>query len=254
MAGSHNSGCGDVDICLLLKEERENPVILNGSHFEVDGKPIYHSYSCQPDGILPAIPETKTNPGRPEIPYVFCKEYVKFCCESIGLNSVAMIVTNGSDRAAVTWTDVLVEDKSSPIVICPQPFTVGCDEEFEIPEPVIFNGVCSIDELEMTMTEDFDACGNGTKTVIWTRNGEVICTNLITIDAKSRFNPYEIKWPKHYNSDEVDGIRRECELLVDDDGEPILDDDGAEQFIIVEYDDLIPMGEPFECTGEGIYG
>ncbi len=253
-AGSHNSGCGEVDICLLLKEERENPVFLNGVHASVDGKLIYHAFGCYVDGILPAIPDTKTTDGRPEIPYVFCKEYVKFCCASLGLNSVAMIVRNGSDREAVTWTNVFVEDKTSPIVICPQPFKVGCGEEFDIPQPVIFHGVCSIDELEMTMTEDFDNCGNGVKNVIWTRNGDVICTTVITIDADSRFNPYEIKWPKHYNNDDVPGIRRECELLVDDEGDAIRDDDGNEQFVIVEYDDLIEMGDPFECSGGGFTG
>jgi len=253
-AGSHNSGCGEVDRCVLLKEELEDPVIIGGVHAQVDGKLIYHAKGCLSDGVIPGRPATKNEPGTAEIHYVYCKEYVKFCCESVGFNNVAMIVTNTSDAESRTWTQVLVEDKTSPIVICPQGFTVGCNEEFEVPQPTIFNGVCSIDELEMTMTEDFDNCGDGTKTVIWTRNGDVICTIEITVDGESGFDPYEIKWPKHYNNDDLEGVRRECEVLTDDDGIPVLDDAGNEQFIIVEYDELIPLGDPFECTEGGSTG
>ncbi len=255
-AGSHNAGCGEVNRCLLLKEELENPVIIDGERVYIDGQPIYHAQGCSYDGILPGRPATKNKeePAYPDILYVVCKDNVKFCCESLGSNSVAMVVTNGGDMQAVTWTDVLVEDKTSPIVICPQPFTVGCEEDYEIPQPVIFNGVCSIDVLEMTMTEDFDNCGDGTKTVVWTRNGDVICTTVITVDGTSGFNPYEIKWPKHYTSEVRSGIRRECELLVDDDGDAVLDDNNNEQFVIVEYSEDVEMGDPFECTGGGDTG
>ncbi len=253
-AGSHNAGCGEVDKCLLLKEELEDPVMIGGVHASVDGELIYYAKGCLVDGVIPGRPATKNDPAIPEIHYVVCKEYVKFCCESLGQNSVAMVVTNGGDRQARTWTNVLVEDKSAPIVICPQPFTVGCEEEYEIPRPTIFNGVCSIDVLEMSMTEDFDNCGDGTKTVVWTRDGDIICTTVITVDGTSGFNPYEIKWPKHYNSDVVSGIRRECELLVNDDGIAILDDDDNEQYVTVEYSEDIPMGEPFECTDGGATG
>ena len=254
-AGSHNSGCGEVDRCLLLKEELEDPVIIDNIHIEVDGRPIYHAKGCLYDGIIPADPGTKNRDPSPAIPYVYCKDNVKFCCESLGFNNVAMVVTNGSGAKAITWTQVLVEDKTSSFVICPQDFTVGCDSLFEIPQPSLFNGVCGFEELEMTMTEDFDQCGNGTKTVIWTNNSEVVCTLVITVDGESGFNPYEIKWPKHFTDEDLPGIRRECELLVDDDGDAILDDDGNEQYVIVELEEAIRMGQTFECedgasTGE----
>ena len=257
-AGSHNSGCGDVDRCILLRDELDNPVLIDGVQVMIDGRPIYHAMGCSFDGVLPERPATKNDPGSPEIPYVFCKDYVEFCCASIGFNEVAMLVTNESDIASITWTQVLVEDKTSSLVICPQDFTVGCEEDFEIPQPQIFNGICTIDELEMTMTEDFDNCGDGTKTVIWTRNGEVVCTLVVTVDGESAFNPYEIKWPKHFSTDEEAGIRRECEPVLDDDGFPVLDDDGNQQMQIVETPELIPMGIPLECsegafTGEPTY-
>ncbi len=253
-AGSHNAGCGEVDRCLLLKEELEDPVIIDGEHVMIDGQLIYHAKGCGYDGMIPGRPATKSEPAIPETFYVVCKDNVKFCCESLGTNNVAMVVTNGGNMQAVTWTQVLVEDKTSPIVICPQPFTVGCEEEFEIPRPIIFNGVCSIDVLEMTMTEDFDNCGDGTKTVVWSRNSDVICTTVITVDGTSGFNPYEIKWPQHYTSDIEPGIRRECEVLVDEDGEAILDDDNNEQYVIVEFPEDIRMGDPFECTDGGDTG
>ena len=253
-AGSHNAGCGEVERCLLLHEELQNPVIIGGIHVEVDGKPIYHAHGCQYDGVLPAIPPTKLSPGRAEIFYVYCKDHVKFCCESIGDNSVAMVVSNGGGMNSVTWTTITVEDKSSPIVICPDPIKVGCDEDYVVPRPTIFQGVCSIDELEVTVVEDLDNCGDGVKTYTWTRNGEVVCVSEVFIDGASGFNPYEIKWPIHYNGAIESGIRRECELVVDEDGDPILDDNGQEQYVIVERSDDIPMGEPFECTGEGFTG
>ena len=253
-AGSHNAGCGEVDRCLLLHEELEDPVILGGEHVEVGGRPIYHAHGCQYDGVLPAIPSTKLNPGRPAIYYVFCKDYVKFCCESLGDNSVVMVVTNGGGMRSLTWTTVTVEDKTSQIVICPPTIKVSCADDYEIPRPTVFEGVCSIDEIEMSVVEDLDNCGEGVKTITWTRNGEIVCVSEVIIDASSGFNPYEIKWPKHYNGSVEDGIRRECELVVDEDGEPILDDDGLEQYVIVETNDDISMGEPFECTSDGFTG
>ena len=253
-AGSNNSGCGEVDRCILLREELEDPVLLDGVQVMIDGRPIYHAKGCTFDGVIPERPGSKNTPGIPAIPFVFCKDFVQFCCASIGFNEVAMVVTNQSDIPSITWTQVLVEDKTSSLVICPQDFTVGCEEGFEIPQPQIFNGICTIDELEMTMTEDFDNCGDGTKTVIWTRNAEVVCTLVITVDGESAFNPYEIKWPKHFSTNSEPGIRRECEPLIDDDGFPVLDDDGFEQFVIVETSELIPMGTPLECTAGGFTG
>jgi len=247
-AGSNNSGCGDVDRCILLREELENPVLIDGVQAMIDGRPIYNAMGCVFDGVIPARPPSKNDPGSPEIPYVFCKDFVQFCCESLGFNEVAMVVTNQSDLASITWTQVLVEDKTSSLVICPQDFTVGCEEDFEIPQPQIFNGICTIDELVMTMTEDFDNCGDGTKTVVWTRNDEVVCTLVITVDGESAFNPYEIKWPKHFSTADELGIRRECEPVLDEDGLPVLNSDGEEQFQIVETPELIPMGTPLECT------
>ena len=79
--GSHNAGCGDVNSCLLLKEEIEDPVVIGGKHVSVDGRLIYHAKGCAHDGILPGTPATKTRPATPDIYYVYCKDFVKFCCE-----------------------------------------------------------------------------------------------------------------------------------------------------------------------------
>lgn len=253
-AGSHNSGCGEVDRCILLREELEDPVLIDGVQVLIDGRPIYNAKGCSFDGVIPARPATKNDPGSPEIAYVYCKEFIEFCCESIGFNEVAMLVSNQSDISSRTWTQVLVEDKTSSLVICPQDFTVGCEEDFEIPQPQLFNGICTIEELAMTMTEDFDNCGDGTKTVVWTRNDEVVCTLVITVDGESAFNPYEIKWPKHFSTDSEDGIRRECEPVLDEDGRIVLNDDGEQQFQIVETPEEITMGVPLECTEGGFTG
>ncbi|MFT4567196.1 MAG: hypothetical protein ACI9FN_002160, partial [Saprospiraceae bacterium] len=245
--------------CLLLKEELANPIIIDGIHATVvlpgiGPVPIYHAAGCQYDGILKGIPETKLDPGRPDYPYVYCKDFVKFCCEDIGENQVALVVTNEMGYASHSWTTVVVEDKSQTVYYCHSNVILPCDKVYDPYDyaPTLESTVCNVSNLEYTIAGDNDACGDGLEIITWTLDGKVICTTEIELEGESNFNPYEIKWPKHYTGDEVEGVIRECELWLEYDSTtgkdvPVLDKDGNEQYRIVEYFDAIPMGTSFDC-------
>ena len=53
-AGSHNNGCGPVDACLLMKEELENPIFIDGEHISLvinsQVVKLYHPSGCRSDG------------------------------------------------------------------------------------------------------------------------------------------------------------------------------------------------------------
>ncbi len=255
-AGSHNAGCGDVEGCLLLKEELENPVIIGGVHVSVGGHLIYHAAQCVPDGILKGKPETKLTPAIPDIPYVYCKDYVKFCCADVGENQVALVVTNEGGRTAYSWSTVVVEDKSSASAFCVDG-VIDCSDEFDVNDykPVIQSTVCADYELIPEVTYDLDACGAGYYTIVWSNaSGDEICVSDITVLGINNFNPYEIKWPKHYTGEEVNGLIRECELWLNANGDPVLDSKGNAQYRIVEYSGKVAMGATFECVEGGNTG
>jgi len=62
--------------------------------------------------------------------------------------------------------------------------------------------------------------------------GDGYCEQYVTIDATvDQFNPYTIKWPKHYDGSLFDGYNFECSPEDSVDTEPV----------------LVLMGEPFTC-------
>ena len=275
-AGSHNAGCGPVDLCLLLKEELENPIyylgypvfvkvephkttFFTGSNAKPEGATqIYHPAGCQVDGTWPGKPATKLDPGRPDYPYVVCKDYVKFCCADLGDNLVALVATNGGGVSAHSWSTVTVEDKSRSSFVCNPGDVLACGKAYDPYSyaPYFATTVCGDLNLEYTIASDIDACGQGQDIITWTLDGQVICTTKIRFDGVSAFNPYEIKWPKHYTGEEISGVIRECELWQGRDANgnffPVLDSKGNEQYRIVEYSGSVKMGLPFDCAaGDG---
>ncbi len=253
-AGSHNAGCGPVETCLLLKEELENPILIDDKPVYVNGHQIYHAAGCGYDGILKGVAATKLTAGRPDYPYSICKDFVKFCCTDLGPNLVALVVTNDSGHASHSWSTVNVEDKSSSSYLCHPGAVISCDKGYDPYDyaPYFESRVCTGSEVEYTIAGDADACGNGQDVITWTLDGKVICTTKITFSGTSAFNPYEIKWPKHYTGEKVDGLIRECELWLELDAKgnavPVLDKDGNEQYRIVEYEGYVYMGAAFDCA------
>lgn len=229
-AGSHDSNCGPVVLCALLEEELNNPILdASGVHVtdSITGKLIYQAVQCDVDGVYNGIP------------YVFCREAVKFCCDLVGEQRVALIVNDFSQTSAagISWTTVTVEDKSFPIVNC-EPVTIGCGEEVD-PEtigfPIVSNGFCNTGTLTYEDDSFLSDCGSGFINRTWSIDGDSTCVQVITVRGDDSFDPKSIKWPQHYDDRTIAGVLRTC--VADTIREEIGD---------------IAMGDAFVCGNEAI--
>lgn len=225
--GSHDSGCGPVDLCLLLDEELANPIVDEfGSPVQDSlGNILYHAVQCEIDGFYKGQP------------YVICKEAVKFCCDQVGQHRVALIANDRSDLSppGYSWTLVNVEDKSFPFVQCEE-LTVECGTSISpdsIGYPGVSEGLCDNAILEYFDIEDLNDCGLGKIYRNWVVNGDTSCTQVINIEGTTAFDPRGIKWPKHYNDESVTGIIRECT-----------------NDTMFHWEGTIEMGSSFVCSGD----
>jgi len=214
--GSHDSDCGPITKCILRDEELQNPIIKDGAPvYDADGNQLYMAVQCDYDGIyFDTISQSKTNVEINEIPYVICKDYVKFCCDDTGMQRVALVVSDQSPLSAdgISWSNVLVEDKSTTSIEC-STVTVKCGDDVSpeaIGAPRVIFGICGGGELSHVDIEDIDGCGEGRITRQWMIDGELRCEQTIIISGAGAFDPMSIKWPKHYNDATVSGYRREC--------------------------------------------
>ena len=252
---SHDSDCGDISFCVLLDEELQMPIIRDGVHLsDDDGHLLYHPLQCSIDGTYLYEYQDDKITRTEEIPYVICKEFVKFCCDDVGEQRVALVVSDESPYSAdgISWSIVNVEDKSRPVVVCDDIETQCLDSYHPdiLGYPMVFDAVCDNGTLTFMDEGEVDGCGEGVILRTWLVDGLAECIQRIVVTTQSTFDPYEIKWPKHYTGEIEQGVRRECELWRDDEGDPILDDDGNEQYRIVEYREDIAMGDPYTCQVE----
>ncbi|MEL6123706.1 MAG: dockerin type I domain-containing protein, partial [Bacteroidota bacterium] len=240
--GSHDSDCGPVSRCVLLDEEWEQPLFFrDGSPArDANGNRLYRAVQCDTDGIfIDTISVDKDNVTTEEIPYVICKDAVKFCCGDVGIQRVALVVDDFSpdSPSGVSWTNVLVEDKSSSSIQCPT-VVIECGKDYrpeEIGFPDVIWGICRTGELTYVDVEDFDGCGEGRIIRQWLIDGVERCQQTIIVNAAKPFDPLNIKWPPHYDDEIVSGFRRECE------GDSI-----------VYEADQVAMSQSFTCAGDAI--
>lgn len=245
--GSHDSDCSEVYTCVLLNKELLDPIIhpQTGIHEkDIYGNLMYHAHQCYIDGTY----KQQVITGKDTIfnywPFVICKDYVKFCCENIGINKVALVVKDASPYSApsISWTNVNVEDKNEPIVICPEPITVRCGEAYELAKPKIYGSSCLGNNLIHSIEDKLDNCGQGRKIIKWTLNGKLVCTSIVYVESKYSFDPRTIKWPLHRDGSEVEGYRRECQIT----GKDI---DGKDIYSIVETPYSVSMSSAVSCSG-----
>ncbi len=246
-AGSHDSECGDFTRCLILPEEWDNPIIdpqTGVQAVDADGHPLYRASQCEYDGIFEALTIVRKDTTRENIPYVICKDFVKFCCADIGTQRVMLIVNDESSYSppGIGWTDVVVENKLAPVVTCPSPITVSCGQDYEIPRPTVIDGPCSSEGLEYTLLEDINSCGAGKIDVIWTYDGKVLCRSVINVVNDKGFDPSTIRWPLHYTGESLPGIVRECVVTGKDAR-------GNDIYGIQEKNDFIVQNDPLTCVG-----
>jgi len=287
-AGSHDAGCGEVETCVLLKEELANqyywpadgpngiragdPILINNRTTH-----IYAPSQCVYDGVWEYTFYKGTKFEQTiEWPYVICKDFVKFCCSDIfveeeqNYQQVALVVTdqalicdyNGLEarhpNVSHSWTNVKVEDKSGAGWSCKNPriscdYIDGIDWDHKDYKPYYGGIICNNFDVRFISYEEETTCGDGYVFVTYGAYGGADSDVLISqitchFDVVNRydFNPYEIKWPKHYDGSEYSGILRECEEL------GTYDDDYEGYKGIVEYPSYVSMGDAQDCAvGEG---
>jgi len=175
-------------------------------------------------------------------------DYVKFCCEDIGKTIIVVVeITDhvGNTNFCMVPTDV--SDKNTTFLVC-EDYTISCTGDVnEAPVPEIL-AICEIYEPQIWHeTETMQNCGYGTIIREWyidvdgsgdLSSNDAYCEQTITIvPDEGGFDPYTIKWPKHYNGTTHSGVNLEC------------DDDGNLTTTDVSQ---IDMGVSFACISEDV--
>jgi len=248
-AGSHDANCSEITKCILLKEELENPIIIDGVHVtNEDGDLLYYPVQCDYDGVFINRAVDGKDTIETEIPYVVCKDFVKFCCENRGENNVALVVEDGSGNTAIGWSTISVEEKTSPQINC-QDYVLECGDDYAVEvlgRPVFQGSYCTEESIAYEDDVQLNSCGEGVVLRIWSLDSVVLCTQRITIESgEEKFDPRSIRWPIHHDGEVYTGVQRECVLL---------DQDTVDRDIFRIQEEIIdvPMGAVFVCGGESI--
>ena len=140
---------------------------------------------------------------------------VSFCCADVPLASVlvALRVTDYNGAVNTCMVNVVVQDKVTPSMTCPDDATIYCDDIYDINNlGLLFDnpdvaGNCNLDDFSEDPVADLDQCGLGTITrnfSITDDNGNVqtSCQQTITVINRTPFDGGTIVWPMNHESDE----------------------------------------------------
>ncbi len=220
-AGSHDAGCGDVETCILLKAELENPIIDPYTGDVVSGQ-YTPAGSCEVEvftGTHVGVADKFGVVPTTSYSYVLCRDAVKLCCADLGDNTVALVGEDADGNSSHTWTTITVEDKSEASWADPGN-TFDCtttDAVVEADDTPTYSGVIcdvfTVEECGRVVEED--GCGDGTVTITWcakdadgvtvsTYDGEYDITN------DNPFRPETILWPVHYTGESASALNLEC--------------------------------------------
>ena len=247
--GSHDSGCGKVEISAVrLEDWRE---IIRDCQDEVVG---YRPKSCQPlvDNVDLGEAAFKNNCDRNgnNIDQVtVAGDFVTFCCEDFGqIVQVILFVKDEQGNINQCIVDVEVVDKSAPSLFC-EDLVISCADGDYLSTPAMIGSSCSREEdfeiLLLSESRSNNVCAGGQTVREWYIDtdqsgdfspGDAFCQQIVRVDADTAFNPYTIKWPKNYDGKQVGGINIE----VNDEGK------------IVEIPTTVDMGDPAACTPDDI--
>ncbi len=211
--GSNDGNCGIVDYCVLRSEELSKPIIRNGVHLtDIQGRLMYEPFGCSPSLSHDYL---SIEGEKEEILYVVCSDFVQFCCEDEGANSVALIVRDDSDYSqnSIGWSTVVVEDKIRPSIHCDTLY-VNCIDEVDRSflddlQSLVFG--CQTPELTYSDVVDVDGCGVGSISREYFINEELQCTQAIIIEGESQFDPSSIKWPLSYTGESISATSIDCD-------------------------------------------
>jgi len=242
--GSHDAGCGLVDLKIVRAEDYLDPVFdcnnnLIGFQPVTCGVQVDSVFSALETGFVkdPNCADTLANL------ISYAGDFVKFCCEDVGQSvEVILIATDKHGNTNQCVVEVFVGEKLLPTLSCP-PLDINCDEEYTT-LPAIVGSICAFEEYEPILLAEVNektVCVDASIIREWfidiNLNGELdsndpYCQQTITIAGEGgTLDPYLIKWPKNYDGISVDGMNIEC------------DDDGNLQ----EMASQVTMGESMEC-------
>ena len=245
--GSHDAGCGLVDLQIIRAEDYEDPVyncegefigfepVTCGAQTEEVYVALTSGFEKDPD-CADSLKTTVSLAGN----------YVRFCCEDVGQSvEVILIATDKHGNTNHCRVEVAIGEKLSPTLVCPT-VEVDCSSDNML-LPAIEGSICAIQEYEPILIGEVNEatnCLNASFTREWyidiNANGELdsqdpYCQQTITIAGQGGvLDPYSIKWPKNYDGTTLEGINIEC----NDEGDPI------------ENSAQITQGASMECVAE----
>jgi len=238
-AGIHDTGCSDVTIEVIRVDDMQE-IIWDCEDNEVGFLPV----SCKPfTEDVDLICEKK---GSRFTPSSIPGESVAFCCEDVGKKIMVLVIaTDAFGNKNHCEVEVTVVNKGGGSLVC-APVSIGCSADLEDLElPLVIGGICASDLTVQLLSETGNDLGCGEGTIIREyyidldlsgdlSGGDGYCEQLITVDpATDGFDPFTIKWPKHFDGTVFNGVNLECNVALDGvDSAPV----------------TIQMGDPFTCT------
>lgn len=145
--------------------------------------------------------------------------FVKFCCADMtevdengvayGIVQVWLRVWDDGDMDGVygtagdnyneTWSNVRIEDKLAPAILCPQDITIDCDDsaaDLSVTGTATAYSTCGNPEVLFTDNVTNGSCGQGTIIRKWYVKGfpQIFCNQRITKSMSAPFSG-DITWP-----------------------------------------------------------
>ncbi len=225
--GSHDSGCGKVTVTVIRMEDWQE--VVRDCNDNIVG---YQPVSCDPITELVDLGETdrkgrctfdaknKENFGEVAVP----GDFVRFCCADAGkIVTVVLIVTDEAGNTNQCMIEINVQDKSRPALVC-EDRVIDCTDGDPLEVPGMIGGTCegerTYDVLLLNEQKGANVCAGGQVVREWYvdndnsgdfNTGDAYCRQVISVKTDAKFDPYTIKWPKHYDDGELDGINLECD-------------------------------------------
>jgi len=204
-AGSHDNGCGPVDLSVIRFDNYDaGPVLLsNGKALIVDGYEAYHFVSgCVETGEV--VDTLFDKNGQVEsitrIPFVLAQDFVKICCNDLGQVDVVMIAKDKNGNKNICNVPVEIVENNGAGLYCPD-YSISCVEDFSS------HDVCSDGFILRTWYIDDDGDGGLSE-------GDNFCQQKISFDdVASAFDPSSIRWPAYYTGESLEGINLECDSI-----------------------------------------
>jgi len=247
--GSHDSGCGKVTLTAVRVEDWRFPV-RDCQNNIVGFDPV----SCGANVQEIDLGELSNKEGclytEENLDFIsIAGESVNFCCEDLGqIIPVILFIEDKEGNVNQCIVNVEVVDRSAPILQCPD-IEVSCIDGDQLAPPATIGASCAREtdfEVELlNELRDNNTCAGGQVIREWFIDldnsgdyspGDSYCRQIVSVDSETAFNPLTIKWPKHYDSNQLDGFN----LEVNDEGE------------VVELPTTVSMGQSSACIPDQV--